>query len=57
MKENLQFFWILNNKNALCWAIYYVNDNKDVLLEILHIISYMHFCDCVFLHYTINLLT
>jgi hypothetical protein len=39
MKENLQKFWKPNNKNALCWAFYYVNDNKDVLLEIFHIIS------------------
>jgi len=23
-------FWKTNNKNALCWAVKYVNDNKEV---------------------------
>ncbi len=33
MKKKLhaqRVFWKRNNKNALCWAFYHVNDNKEV---------------------------
>ncbi len=48
MKENLKklhaqrLFWKPNSKNALCWAFYYVNNNKEVDLIVLQI---MH---CIF---------
>jgi hypothetical protein len=47
MKEDLRklhaqrLFWKPNNRNALCWAFDYVNDNKKVdliTLQIMHCI-------------------
>ncbi len=37
-------FWKRNNKNALCWAFYCVNDNKEVNIRIHQI---MH---CIICH-------
>jgi hypothetical protein len=43
MKENLQklyvqiIFWKSHNIIALCWAFYWVNDNKDVDVKSLQI--------------------
>jgi hypothetical protein len=43
MKENLKklhaqgLFWKPSNKNALCWAFYYVNDNKEIDLTSLQV--------------------
>jgi hypothetical protein len=43
MKKNLKklhaqrLFWKPNSKNVLCWAFYYVNDNKKVGLIALQI--------------------
>jgi hypothetical protein len=34
-----RLFWKPNNKNALCWAFYYINDNKEVDLTTLQVIS------------------
>jgi hypothetical protein len=39
-----RLFWKPNNINALCWALYYVNDNKEVDLITLQV---MH---CIFCH-------
>jgi hypothetical protein len=45
MKENSRklhaqiLFWKPNSRNALCWAFYYVNDNKEIdfiALQIMH---------------------
>jgi hypothetical protein len=36
-----RLFWKPNNKNALCWAFYCVNDNKEVgfiALQVMHCI-------------------
>ncbi len=47
MKENLRklhaerLFWKPNSKNVLCWAFYFVNDNKKVDLiapQVMHCI-------------------
>jgi hypothetical protein len=47
MKEKLRklraqrLFWKPNSKNALCWAFYYVDDNKEfnlIALQIMHCI-------------------
>ncbi len=47
MKENLKklhaqrLFWKPNNRNALCWAFYYVNDNKEIDLIAPQIMHYI----------------
>jgi hypothetical protein len=30
-------FWQKNSKNALCQAVYYVNDNKNIYIIVLQI--------------------
>ncbi len=37
-------FWKRNNKNALCWTFYCVNDNKEV-----NVIIFQTMC-CIFCH-------
>jgi hypothetical protein len=47
MKEILKkvhaqrLFWKPHSKNALCWALFYVNDNKEVDLIVLQIMHYL----------------
>jgi hypothetical protein len=47
MKENEKklhaqiLFWEPNNKNALCWAFYYINDNKEIYLIGFQIMCYI----------------
>jgi hypothetical protein len=42
-KLHAQIFWEPNNKNALCWAFYCINDNKEIDLirfQIMHCILF-----------------
>jgi hypothetical protein len=47
MKEILKkvhaqrLFWKSHSKNALCWAFFYVNDNKEVDLIVFQIMHYL----------------
>jgi hypothetical protein len=56
MKENLKMlhaqrlFWKLNSKNVLCWAFYYVNDNKEVDLTTLQIMHCIFCCNNLILN-------
>jgi hypothetical protein len=36
-----RLFWKPHSKNALCWAFFYVNDNKEVDLIVLEIMHYI----------------
>jgi hypothetical protein len=48
MKENLEKLYVQrikwklgHNRNATCWAFYYVNDNKEVDVKFLQIMKYI----------------
>jgi hypothetical protein len=51
MKENLEKLYVQrikwklgHNRNATCWAFYYVNDNKEVDVKFLQIIRCIELC-------------